>query len=204
MNFSNETKEGLLTATLLISSDELPKTWLEKVLELLPENVQVQLFFVNTGTRLVGEKLEKHPYGERKFCAHSHRQLNGPKPVAGIHSGGLINLGEMIAKSEYTVSIPHTIIPLRYASHKLKKIAIFLDSDIERGVEGFRVATGLAGCKHMVTMFCPGDIFPITDGIPQVPDAAKPYLEMLPALGVKFLPRPTAYDDSEYDVLISV
>lgn len=190
--------------TILLSDHNVPKKWLYKALRSLPENLQVQLFFVDSGTLLVGEKLEKYSLGDCVYCTYSHRILQGPPPIAGIAAGGLLDLGAMIGRSEYTISFPRTILPAKPVDSPLKKIAVILDSDNERGVEGLRIATGLAGCNHRVDVFFTIDGFSVIDGVPDVPRQAAPYIEFLTSLGTRFHAPPDSYEVSDYDVLISV
>jgi hypothetical protein len=193
-----------MLATLLISHHELPKKWLKKTLAQLPGKVDLQVFFVDSGTLLVGKKLAGQHFVNQVYCSYSHRILSGPKPLAGINSGGLLNLGEMISQSEYTISIPRSIPPVKPVRSRLKEIGLILDSDSRRGIDGLRVATGLAGCNHRLTLFFPHDGFPFISGAPQVPGMARPYLEALTSLGARFSASPVSYDRSEYDLLLSL
>jgi hypothetical protein len=190
--------------TILVSQHKLQKKWLDRALESLPKKLRVQVFFVGSGTLLVGENLPKYKFHNLVYCAYSHREFNGPKPIDGMKSGGLLDLGEMISQSQYTISLPKTILPIKPAGSRLKEIGVVLDPDSQLEIEGLRVATGLAGCNHRVMLFFPVDGFPfIADG-PQVPQEAKPYLETLSSLGGRFSAPPVSYDDAECDILISV
>jgi hypothetical protein len=191
-------------ATLIISRADLPESSLDRTLRQLPEEVIVQLFFVDEGVHLVGDNLLGRAVESAVYCSQGHRQLNGPEPLKGVRAGGLLDLGEMIRGSRYVFSVPHTLSPARRIESKLKKIGLLLDRDINRAVEGLRVGTGLAGCDHQVTLF-PHQSGPSFDGRgAKIPPAAIPYLETLTALEARISTTPFDNENSKYDILISL
>ncbi len=191
-------------ATILLTHDELPKKWFEKAIKQLPKKVGIQLFFTGNGTLLVGENLPKFKFHDLTYCSYSHRKLKGPKPLDGINAGGLFDLGTLVSESRYVLSIPRSVEEPKQVKSRLKEIGVILDSEKARGVEGLRVATGLAGCNHRVTLFFPSDGFPFIADVPKVPLEAKPFLETLSTLGARFSTTPASFDDTGCDILLSI
>ncbi|MBF0454472.1 MAG: hypothetical protein HQL72_06595 [Magnetococcales bacterium] len=181
-------------ATLVISQNGPLKRWLDHLHTILPAQVERHFFFVDTGVALIGEQVAGHLPLKGFYCAHSHRLHQGPAPLAGMVSGGLLDLGRMVAKSHATLSLPHTLLPLHYVSdRRSKKIALLL----RQNVEGLRVATGLAGCGHQVTLFH-------AEPLSSLPEEAEPYLQTLTALNARFLPPPSSYTNSRFDLLLAI
>ncbi|MBF0446371.1 MAG: hypothetical protein HQL68_12355 [Magnetococcales bacterium] len=191
-------------ATILISHHKLPDKWLDNVLKLLPEKINIQIFFVDAGTLLVGKKLVNIPLVKLVYCAHSHRVLNGPNPLANIEAGGLLDLGKMVGKSDYFLSVPHTFKPIKAVTKTQKNIGITIDKNSKLAVEALRVATGLAGCNHRVTIFYPKEISQLINKSPKTPAEAKLYLEALTQLGAKLQNVQPSYDSSECDFIIGI
>jgi hypothetical protein len=185
-------------ATAIISQYKLPNGWLEQIVALLPENIILEVFFVDSGTLLVDQKPSSSQIKKLLYCSHSHRVLNGPKPVDGIEAGGLLDFGEMVGRSQYLLSIPQTSLPLKPTQSRLKEIGLILDSNPVRSVEGLRVATGLAGCNHRMVLFSHNDI------LSQPPKEAIDYLEALTMLGAKFQTIPPSYEQFSGDFLIKI
>jgi hypothetical protein len=192
-------------ATILISHHNLPDKWLDKILKLLPNKINIQIFFVDAGTLLVGKKLANRQFDKLVYCAHSHRVLNGPKPLAGVETGGLLDLGKMVEKSHFFLSAPKTFMPINQetaVTTTQKNIGLIIDKNTELAVEGLRVATGLAGCNHKLTIFYPNDVSQLIDNSTKIPAKAKPYLEALTQLGAKFQNVLPSYDNSGCDFMI--
>jgi hypothetical protein len=189
-------------ATILISHHKLPDKWLDKILKLLPNKTKIQFFFVDAGTLLVGKKLANIPLVKLVYCAHSHRVLNAPNPIASVEAGGLLELGRMVGKSHYFLSVPHTFKPLKPIATKQKNIGLVLDENNKLAVEGLRVATGLAGCDHKLTIFYPNECIPLINSPTKASDKTKPYLEALTQLGAKFQTVLPSYENCECDFII--
>ncbi|MBF0447852.1 MAG: hypothetical protein HQL67_06590 [Magnetococcales bacterium] len=190
--------------TVLITDDQLNPGWLDSIKDFFPSTVEIQLFFVYTGVLLVASTQIGSGFKKRLFCGFSHRTLQGPEPLPGIESGGLLDFAQMVAESEFILSVPHTLEPVKRTSSRLKEVGVLLDAGLHRGVEGLRVATGLAGCNHRLTVFFPLSSFPFIGGLPRVPLEAKPYLEALIALNARFTATPALFNSLEYDVLLRV
>ena len=145
------------TLTLLLSRKELPKSWQNTLFQRLPQLDQVHLFLLEQATYLLGEDFSQLPAGKRVFCAHSHRLLQAPPPAKNsiFAAGGLANLGEMVRLSHGTLSLPNSHWPRQRDEPSVKNIGILLAQEPERLKEGIRLAAGLAGCNHEVTLYSP-------------------------------------------------
>ncbi len=176
------------TLTLLITRQSLPGEWLRGIAALLATIDRLHLFFLDRGTFLASADFSVLPPGRRVYCEHGLRTLNAPPAAAPVQRGGLFDLGGLLRESRYALSLPHmTPFPDHCRGQEPgspKKIIIPLARTGDRRLEGLRLATGLAGCDHAVTI--------ITDP-PVVRDAdTLPYLQTLEALGARFSQHPAA------------
>ncbi|MBF0357817.1 MAG: hypothetical protein HQL70_04360 [Magnetococcales bacterium] len=185
-------------ATAIISQHNLPKGWLEEILLLLPENIKLEIFYVGSGTMLVDTPPRSPHIKKILYCSHSHRVLNGPKPGEDMVAGGLLDLGGMVVRSQYLLSLPQSNLPLKPTKSKLKEIGLILDPDPERMVEGLRVATGLAGCNHQMVLFYH------KKSLDKPCKEAKTYIEALTMLGAEFQTTQPPYEWFTGDFLIRI
>ncbi|MBF0380106.1 MAG: hypothetical protein HQL69_03755 [Magnetococcales bacterium] len=124
--------------------------------------------------------------------------------MADIVAGGLLDLGKMVEKSDYFISVPHIFKPDKHVLTKQKDIGIIIDKSIRLTIEGLRVATGLAGCNHRVTIYYPNELTPFFDDHESAPSQVKPYLETLCQLQVTFSAELPSYDNSRCNFIIGV
>ncbi|MBF0194157.1 MAG: hypothetical protein HQL71_06340 [Magnetococcales bacterium] len=191
-------------ATILITNHNLEDLWLEKVLKLLPNNINIQLFFVDTATKLVGKNITNIPIVKLVYCAHSHRELKAPKPKANVEAGGLLDLGRMVGDSDYFLSLPKIYKPIKPVTGTKKNIGLVLNENSKQSLEGLRVATGLAGCNHKLTIFYPNNIYHLINNSKKTPEKAKPYLEALTHFGATFQTALTSYNKCECECIIEL
>ncbi|MEO5362102.1 MAG: hypothetical protein H7838_00545 [Magnetococcus sp. DMHC-8] len=170
--------------TLLLSRSELPAGWQETLLQRLPGPSRLHLFCLAGATRLVGDNFSRLPPGRRAYCAHSHHLLGAPQLPAGspFVAGGLITLGGMVRDSHGIVTLPHACWPVEQGVPGVKEMGILLGNEREMQKEAIRLATGLAGCHHAVTLYSP--LAPAELRL-LLPETAS-LLEALLALGAEF------------------
>ncbi|MBF0154229.1 MAG: hypothetical protein HQL64_10860 [Magnetococcales bacterium] len=180
--------------TLVITRHEIPATtWAELANRLAnqqPAARGVYLFFTGAGSALALTPLP-WPDAGRVVCAAAFLQSQGvwPPALPGLTVGGLANLGRLVRESRLTISLPLVNWPTHPGEIGPKRVAILLGDDLAtpEAVESLRLAVGLAGCQHRVTLYRDQGF----DGNPSsidalFPPAAKPYLDFLPELGVTF------------------
>ncbi|MBF0293830.1 MAG: hypothetical protein HQL96_01460 [Magnetococcales bacterium] len=173
--------------TLIVTRATLPDpAWETAITNRLGATWRAQIFFLDQGVRQVADARWStlQPGGERIYCAHDHAQHHGPPPAPGILPGGLANLGRMIRESDYSLTLPKMHWPAQPGKQGVKPVVILLAADDpqNRLTEAARLAAGLAGCGHHVTLHSP-----VTPG-PLFSLAAAPYLEALQALGGAIAP----------------
>lgn len=147
------------TLTLLIGRRELPAAWQETLFEGMAPPDQLHLFCLAQATHLLHVDFSALPPGRRIFCAHSHRRLEAPDPPADtpFEASGLALLGAMVRDSHGTISLPYSHWPGERGALGVKNIGIILGNDPHIQKESIRLATGLAGCNHRVTLYTPLD-----------------------------------------------
>lgn len=171
-----------MTTLALVITRDAPPPW-----PLLPFPVDtVHLFLLDQGTRLVHHPFAGFPPGQRLYCAHSHQRLQPPGPVASraFLPGGLANLGEMVRESQAILSHPNHH-PAPPGEPGLKDLAILLADDTHRQ-EAIRLACGLAGCGHHLTLVTRHDFTRLATELPVVSE----HLAALAALGAHCRPPP--------------
>ena len=165
------------TLTLLISRHPLPEGWFEPIRQRLPALARVHLFFFDHGLFATGTDFSFLPPGERLHCAHSRRTLQAPTPAG--RAGGLYDLGLLIRAGGWMVTLPRVIWPPSPPGPgPVRRVALHLEPPGPRQVEGLRLAAGLAGCDHQVTLLSAA---PVPRGLD-----TDPYLEALHSLGARF------------------
>ncbi|GAB0057220.1 hypothetical protein SIID45300_01543 [Candidatus Magnetaquicoccaceae bacterium FCR-1] len=145
---------------------------------------RLKLFFLHQAVHLVDRPLWNawlEAGHEASFCAHDHQTLHGPPPLPGIQPAGLATLGRWIRESSLTLSIPKLTWPRQPGTPGLKKIAILLNDHKTDHRQSLRLAAGLAGCDHPITLFH-------ATPSPTIPPDATPYHQALLALGAQFRP----------------
>ncbi|MBF0369493.1 MAG: hypothetical protein HQL52_08565 [Magnetococcales bacterium] len=172
-----------MEVTLLITRDQLPEDTIEKAITGIPEpfsdEFQINLFFLDRGVYLADNAFPHLDIRQKIACAHSRNRHHLP-PFTGDHparDGGLANLGEMIGRSRFTLSLPNLHWPSAPDDGRHKSILVLLPDPLHL-TEGLRLATGLAGCDHRLTIRHPEGISFPADG--------KIYQEALTALGSRF------------------
>ncbi|MBF0341332.1 MAG: hypothetical protein HQL95_10285 [Magnetococcales bacterium] len=179
--------------TLLITRTTLDTDWRQELDLRLGTGWRAQLFFVHEGIHRVGDPLWTTlltPGALASYCAHGHMLAQGPPPTAGILPGGVATLGRMLTEATHTLSLPSLHWPSRSgAANSRKRIALFADHPDHAGIEALRLAVGLAGCDHRMTLIQPTPW-------PVIPDAANTYLELFPLLDITVAPtlQPDAFD----------
>ncbi|MBF0178460.1 MAG: hypothetical protein HQM03_00380 [Magnetococcales bacterium] len=172
--------------TLIVTRATLPDTWEMVIVNRLGPEWRAQIFFLDQGIHHVAHPswTTFRPGEARIYCAHDHARHHGPPPAQGILPGGLANLGRMIRESDFSLTIAQMHWPTQPGQPGVKPIAILLNADDTPDLltEAARLAAGLAGCNHRVTLCSP-----VTPG-PLFPLAAAPYLEALHALGGAIAP----------------
>ncbi|MBF0610625.1 MAG: hypothetical protein G8345_12235 [Magnetococcales bacterium] len=168
-----------MTTTLLVTRNQLPPT--------LPHEGVHHLFLLHKGIRLVNHPFSPLPGGQRIYCAFGHSRLNPPLPLTQttFSPGGLANLAEMIQESD-TLLCNH-----RQASGLAKgkkRLGILLSEEKEQRLEGIRLAVGLAGCGHPITLLGVANFADLHTQLVE----AKEYLQALEALSGRCLPQPMA------------
>lgn len=143
--------------TLLCSQKDLPKNWQEDCLRRVSPPTQVHLFLLDQATHLLGEDFSWLPSGKRVFCAHSHRLIQALPPPENttFEAGGLANLGEMVRHSHMVISFPNCHGPTQRGKPGIKNIGVVLGQAWDTQKEAIRLAAGLAGCNHKVTLYTP-------------------------------------------------
>ncbi|MBF0165529.1 MAG: hypothetical protein HQM01_13695 [Magnetococcales bacterium] len=175
------------SVTLLVTRPRFnpPEGWQDRLSLRLDPPWRFNLFFLHQAVHLVDQP-HWHAWleagHEASYCAHDHQTLHGPPPLPGIQPGGLATLGRLIRESSLTLSIPHLTWPLQSNTTGIKRIAIHLDGDADDHLQTLRLAAGLAGCDHPVTLFQATPSQPISP-------AAIPYHQALLALGAQFRSR---------------
>ncbi|MEO5341014.1 MAG: hypothetical protein H7837_10965 [Magnetococcus sp. MYC-9] len=146
-----------MTLTLLLSQRTLPPGWYERLMQGRPRPAQVNLFCLAQATHLLGTDFSSLSPGHRGYCAYSHRLLGAPPPGADspFAAGNLLTLGGMVRHSHLTLSVPHSHWPVAMGEPGVKKIGILLGDDPDTQRESIRLATGLAGCNHLVNLYSP-------------------------------------------------
>ncbi len=174
--------------TLIFTQRTLPNGWQAAIDNHLQAPWHAHLFFLDQGVFLV-DQIEANPQfsGEKIYCAYGHSRLNAPQPNTEILPGGLANLGGMIRASDYTLSLPACHWPNQSGTTLHKQVAILLNDTPTSQLEAARLAAGLAGCSHKVTLY-----HPINRPPADFPLAATPYLEAIHALGGTITSAPTA------------
>ena len=145
--------------TLLLSQKELPTDWQESLFERIARPDQLHLFCLAQATHLLHADFSALPPGRRIFCAHSHRLLGALHPPADtlFEASGLVLLGAMVRDSHGTFSLPHSHWSGKRGELGMKNIGILLGNEPDTQKESIRLATGLAGCNHRVTLYTPLD-----------------------------------------------
>lgn len=172
------------TLTLLFSRGDLPKNWQKEFLPPFSPWDQVHLFLLDQATHMLRTDFSQLPSGKRVFCAHSHRLL-GAQPAtkeSKFIAGGLANLGEMVRDSHGTISLPNTHWPTKKGKPGVKSVGILLGNEPSRQKEAIRLAAGLAGCNHTVTLYTPMRRTKLQACFPEM----APLLEALQALRATF------------------
>ncbi|MBF0460698.1 MAG: hypothetical protein HQL87_04805 [Magnetococcales bacterium] len=173
-----------MTLTLLLSRRELPAGWQAALWQQIPRPEQLHLFCLAQATHLLCEDFSFLPPGRRVYCAYSHRLLGASPPPEGFpfEAGGLATLGALVRDSHGTISLPYCHWPGARGELGLKSMGIFLGDELDAQKEAIRLATGMAGCDHAVTLYTPVEpealrmLLPETDSL----------LEALMALGAAF------------------
>ncbi|MEO5353840.1 MAG: hypothetical protein H7835_11615 [Magnetococcus sp. XQGC-1] len=143
--------------TLLLSRGEWPVDWQAAIGRCLPQIARLDLFCTLWATRLINENFAFLPPGRRVFCAHTQQRLGGAPLAAGspFVAGGLATLGRMVRESHAVLSLPHLHCSGVLGEEGVKNIGIILGEEPEFQKEAIRLATGLAGCNHAVTLYTP-------------------------------------------------
>lgn len=105
-------------------------------------------------------------------------------------AGGLANLGEMLRDSHWGISLPNSHWPIKKSEPGVKNVGIFLGNHQKRQKEAIRLAAGLAGCNHMVTLYTPINYRKLLKKFPET----APLLEALQAMHATFKPLLTTAD----------
>ncbi|MBF0097773.1 MAG: hypothetical protein HQM04_12610 [Magnetococcales bacterium] len=171
------------TLTVIVSREESPAA------ELLLQSgawraQQVHVFCLGPGTHMLGEDYSVWPPGERVYCAHMHQKLAAPPPAAGspFVAAGLATLGRLIRDSQMTVTLSHPHWPPEPAPWGVKQIGILLGEEPDMQLEALRLATGLAGCNHHLTVYTPHEPLQLRALLPE----AGPFFQVLAAMKAEF------------------
>ena len=145
------------TLTIILSRKDLPTDWYETLFQQVPQPTQLHLFCLAQATHLLHADFSALPPGQRMFCAHGHRLLSAPEPSedSPFTASSLVILGGMIRTSHATLSIPQNHWSGQMGELGVKNIGILLGNDPDTQKEAIRLATGLAGCNHAVTVYTP-------------------------------------------------
>ncbi len=173
-----------ITLTLLLSQRDLPAGWQEALVWPGHRLARVDLFCLAQATHLLHNDFSALPPGRRVFCAHTHRLQRALHPLdhSPFEAGGLATLGGMVRDSHGTVSLPHSHWPREKGEPGVKDIGIFLGDELDTLREAIRLATGLAGCNHAVTLYSAMEPFELRMLLPET----APLLNALAALGAEF------------------
>lgn len=187
--------------TLLFSQPIVPEDWQQIALRVQTLKT-VHLFFLDRATFLLHEDFFPIPPGKRVYCAHSQQGLGIPPPADNglFEAGGLANLGWMVRESHFTLSIPHIRWPNQSANPGLKKVGVILGEESHAQKEGIRLAAGLAGCNHLVTLY--SDIS--AKGLEQKFPTSHPLLEALQAMNVSFSKVPKSLTLKDHSVFLQL
>ncbi|MBF0624831.1 MAG: hypothetical protein HQL82_08490 [Magnetococcales bacterium] len=175
------------SATVLITRDHPLPRWPTAIPpQLLGE--RVGLFFAGAGTRSALTLPEPPPpwsHAPRVVCARAYQDCHGVPPAPPLEAAGLAALGGMIRASRCVLCLPLVCLSLVEAAPGPKDIAIrVLDPPASPAtLEALRLAVGLAGCGHRVTVYLktapPGNHW-----LAVLPPAAAPFLELFDPLGI--------------------
>ncbi|MBF0186347.1 MAG: hypothetical protein HQL50_00305 [Magnetococcales bacterium] len=174
----------------------------------------VHLFFLHDGVMMVNTPLRDLPVVQKTLCDYSRRQMTGNEhhdqvSCPTVTVGGLMNLGTMISASDYCLTLPNTCGEARpfHSPTSHKRLAIILDrkTTSRHATEGVRLAVGLAGTGHAVTLLAP--IQEPTTTSPLVALTARPYLDLFSQLGGEYVTGKRAYalqTDGRFDAILEV
>jgi hypothetical protein len=177
-------KMPVRTLTLIVSREGSPAAGLALLQSAFWQPEQVHLFCLGPGTRLVTEDFSAWPPGERVYCAHMHQKLAAPPPAVGspFVAAGLATLGRLIRDSQMTLTLAHPHWPPEPAQWGVKQIGILLGEEPDMQLEALRLATGLAGCNHHITVHTPHEPLQLRALLPE----AGPFFQVLAALKAEF------------------
>ncbi len=188
--------------TLLLSRGELPLGWQEAIGRCMPRIARLDLFCTAWATRLINENFAFLPPGRRVFCAHTHQLLGGP-PLAAASpfvAGGLATLGRMVRESHAVLSVPHLHCSGVMGEEGVKNIGIVLGEEPEFQKEAIRLATGLAGCNHAVTLYTPTE----PEALRLLSPETASLLEALLAMQAEFKIAPAEFLPENHGVLLQL
>lgn len=190
------------TLTLLLSRRNLPKNGEQTLFHPIPKPSQVHLFLMDQATHRLHEDFSQLPPGKRIFCAHRHRQLQAlPAPKESpFEAGGLANLGEMIRQSHWIASLPNSHWPRQKGKCGVKSIGLLLGNEPSRQKESIRLATGLAGCNHSVTLYSAKTEAKLRLFFPET----APLLDALNSMGAVFKKVPQHFAQENHAVLLQI
>lgn len=181
----------MITITLLITRADLPESSLIQLATRLGQESAVELFFVDAGLHWAESELWDRLFlvQRRMECVSSRKRLGLP-PLAvdtEVFGGGLLNLGEMVNHSDRIFTLPHCHWPIQTADHaprRMKRLALILDHQADPPIrtETLRIAVGLAGCNHRVTLLHTGD------HPPDFPPEAAHFLAVAEPIGINIQP----------------
>ncbi|MBF0416423.1 MAG: hypothetical protein HQL78_07400 [Magnetococcales bacterium] len=167
---------AMQSVTLVVTQSTLGEGDLLRLAPSLAKLDKVHLFFVHRGVGLVGNDFSCFPEGRRVYCAFDHARFSGP--ASSIQAGGLAVLGHLLHETDGVVTLPHGRVGAP------KPLAVCLDAEPELALEGLRLAVGLRGCDHDVTLLAdnPGSWRTLVDLVGLHPEA-KGYVDAWNALG---------------------
>ncbi|MBF0183906.1 MAG: hypothetical protein HQM06_05890 [Magnetococcales bacterium] len=170
--------------TVILSQDHLPEDGAQRLCRQGEWPEQVDLFCLAAATRLLQADFSAWPPGERLFCAHNHQQLAAepPPPGSPFVAAGLASLGRLIRDSQVTLALPAARWPETVPTVGVKDIAIILGEDRCMYFESLRLATGLAGCNHQVTVYTPLEPLQLRHLVPE----AGSFFEVLSVMRSEF------------------
>ncbi|WP_130471256.1 hypothetical protein [Candidatus Magnetaquicoccus inordinatus] len=172
------------TLTMILSRATLPEACSSMWQSQSWQASRVHLFCLGEATHLLQHDFSAWPPGERAYCAHMQQKLAAPAPPSAspFVAAGLATLGRLIRDSDLTLTLSHPCWPELVPGWGIKKIAIDLGEEPSMQLEALRLATGLAGCNHHITVHSPHEPIQLRALLPE----AGAFFEVLSAMKAEF------------------